>query len=320
MSHAELPLISVIVPVYNRAVFLRQAVASVLAQTHTEFELLLVDDGSTDGTRDEVEQLAQEQPERIRAIRIENRGPGGAREAGRQLARGEFIQYLDSDDLLMPDKFATQVAALEENTSCDIAYGITRLIDEEGQELECPYKESGIPHKLLFPRLLVDRWWNTHTPLYRRSLCNRIGEWATTRMGEDWEYDARAGALGARLVFCDEVVSCHRQHEQGRLTGGRLSAGAARDIAYLIPRLFACAQQANIDRQTAEMQHFSRWAFLVARQCAAFGLINEAHECFQIAKQAEFRRSPSLRISEVLIRLIGWRSFGRLSGLRDRLT
>lgn len=311
-------LVSVIVPVYNRAVYLRHAVDSVLAQDDTDFEILLVDDGSSDDTCDEIARLADEQPRRIRTVRIENRGPGGAREAGRCLAQGEFIQYLDSDDLLMPGKFKTQVRALRENSDCDIAYGITRLIDDEGRELACPYKDSGTRHGTLFPRLLVDRWWNTHTPLYRRSLCDRIGPWATTRMGEDWEYDARAGALGAKLAFCDQVVSCHRQHGQGRLTGGELTAAAVRDIAYLIPRLFACAEQAGVNKDLPEMRHFSRWAFLVARQCAGFGLIPQAEACLAVAKRAELRPSASLYLSECLVRLIGWRAFTKLAGLRDR--
>ena len=183
-------LVSTIVPVYNRAAFLEKAVESVLEQTYPHFEIILVDDGSTDGTSELIENLVNRCSSKIRRKRIENTGPGGAREAGRQLAEGELIQYLDSDDVLMKRKFELQVKALRDNPDCDIAYGITRLIDNHGLELECPYKRSGEKLIYLFPALLVERWWNTHTPLYRRSLCDKIGPWTTGRMCEDWEYDA----------------------------------------------------------------------------------------------------------------------------------
>ena len=311
-------LVSTIIPVYNRGRMLVEAVDSVLAQTYRPIEIIIVDDGSTDETVRIANELA-EGCEEIKVLHVENGGVGRAREAGRLLAAGEFIQYLDSDDLLLPQKFELQVAALQSHTECDIAYGITRLIDETGCELECPYKGSGIRQDTLFPRLLVGRWWNTHTPLYRRSLCDRIGPWSTTRMAEDYEYDARAGALGARLVFCDQLVSSTRQHGQGRLTGGGLTVSIASDEAYLIQRLFAHAQQAGVARESAEMRHFARWAFLVARQCAAFGLIAEAKQCFEVAKQAELRRSTSLWISDILARTLGWKNLGRLAQVRDRI-
>src|SRR5512143_4106165 len=93
-------LVSTIIPVYNRQALLREAVASVLAQSYRPIEIIVVDDGSTDDTLAVCEELAGHRPDVVRTIRISNGGPGLAREAGRRFARGEFIQYLDSDDLL----------------------------------------------------------------------------------------------------------------------------------------------------------------------------------------------------------------------------
>ncbi|MSV36160.1 MAG: glycosyltransferase [Bryobacterales bacterium] len=105
-------LVSTIIPVYNRAGLLREAVDSVLAQTCRNIEIVIVDDGSTDETAVLCDQLAREH-EVIRALHIPHRGRAGlAREAGRRVARGEYIQYLDSDDLIMPEKFTKMVAAL----------------------------------------------------------------------------------------------------------------------------------------------------------------------------------------------------------------
>src|ERR1044071_1274968 len=98
-------LVSTIIPVYNRAGMLREAVESVLAQAYRPIEIIVVNDGSTDDTRCVAEALAATNLNEIRVIHQGNVGPGLAREAGRQAARGEFIQYLDSDDLLLPRKF-----------------------------------------------------------------------------------------------------------------------------------------------------------------------------------------------------------------------
>ncbi|MGD0948065.1 MAG: glycosyltransferase family A protein, partial [Candidatus Binatia bacterium] len=98
-------LITTIIPVYNRPQLLRQAVASVLAQTYQPIEIVIVDDGSTDDTPQVAETLREQHPDEVAVLRQPNRGPGPAREAGRRAARGEFVQYLDSDDLLLPDKF-----------------------------------------------------------------------------------------------------------------------------------------------------------------------------------------------------------------------
>src|SRR4051795_5577813 len=94
-------IVSTIIPVFNRPAMLREAVASVLAQTYRPIEIIIVDDSSTDDTPVVIDELAARHPE-VRGIRRPNGGPGLARESGRGEARGEFIQYLDSDDLLMP--------------------------------------------------------------------------------------------------------------------------------------------------------------------------------------------------------------------------
>ena len=163
-------LVSTIIPVYNRAGMIDEAVQSVLAQTYRPIEIILVDDGSTDDTGAELKRLEQQHPDIIRAATRENGGPGLARETGRQLARGEFIQYFDSDDLLLPRKFEVQVAALQANSECDIAYCRSSVIDQNGKTLRDPSKWTGRNFDTLFPSLLIDRWWHTHTPLYRRSL------------------------------------------------------------------------------------------------------------------------------------------------------
>jgi hypothetical protein len=301
--------VSTVIPVYNRALFLEKAVRSVLCQSYSAVEVILVDDGSTDRTAELIETLVAADPDRVRSTRITNRGPGGAREQGRLIARGEFIQYLDSDDELLPCKFEVQVKALKEHPECGVAYGKTRLIDQAGNVLKAPFKSSGVAKDYLFPALLVDRWWNTLTPLYRRSVCDQVGPWPEMWMAEDWLYDARVGALGTKLVYVDEFVCDYREHSGDRLTGaGEMSFRSLQNFRQLIPELFTCARKAGVNIESPEMQHFSRWAFSLARQLAKAGEIDGAKDCLQTACLAD-QRGPAawdLHLYRLTSSLVGW--------------
>jgi hypothetical protein len=321
-SADEQGLVSVIVPVHNRATLLAEAVGSVLAQTYHRFEIIIVDDGSDDGTTSEAaDDLARAYPAIVRVVHQTNTGVGPAREAARLLARGEFIQYLDSDDRLLPRKLEVQVAALRAAPHAGVAYGMTRLIDRDGRQLEAPYKGSGECRRTLFPALLIDRWWNTHTPLYRRSVCDAAGPWSAMRSGEDWEYDARVGALGTQLVFCDEYVSEHRAHGGPRLSGSpSMTREHAREWAQLLPALAQCAVTAGVQADAPEMLRLARHAFLLARQAGAAGHGVEAAELFAFARQiqaASRTRSFSLWLYGLVATGVGWVISGRFAGMID---
>lgn len=311
-------LVSTIVPVYNRAGLLRKAVQSVVDQTYRPVEVIIVDDGSTDGTSAAVDELAGVHPE-VRCLHVENGGAGRAREAGRRIARGEFIQYLDSDDLLLPRKFEIQVGALRAQPECDIAYGYMRLVTADGHVLRAPSQWTGKTFETLLPALLVDRWWGTHTPLYRRLLLDRVGPWSDMRRGEDWEYEARVAALGPKLVHCHEFVCDDVQHEQERLTG-TFGAAEIPDAGRLLVRLRECASQAGVPLTSPEMMHFSRYAFLMSRWAGAHGLPDLSAELFTLARNStvpECRNGLGFRIYGALAHILGWRIVGSLSCVLD---
>ncbi len=277
--------VSVVIPVRNRADLLRDSIASVAAQSYRPIELIIVDDGSTDETGAVADQLAKEYGSWVQVLHQNASGAGRAREAGRVRASGEFIQYLDSDDRLLSQKFEMQVNTLHSNPACDIAYGITRLIDSDGNIMKEPFKWTGRRIDYLFPTLLVDRWWCTHTPLYRRSLCDRIGAWSDLRYSQDWEYDARAGALGAKLVYVDALVSEHRTHAGTRQTGGGKWLSPSDQVRFF-SQLLACAITAGVTLQDKEMKHFGRWVFAAARRAGIRGDATAAQELLSLASQA----------------------------------
>ena len=314
-------LVSTIIPVHNRPALLREAVVSVLAQTYRPVEILVVDDGSTDETGRESEALAESHPE-VRSIHRENGGPGAARETGRLAAAGEFIQYLDSDDLLLPRKFELQVAGLRNCSDCAVAYGKTRLHAYGDLPTDVAWKRTGEQISTMFPSFLQSRWWGTSTPLYRREVTDLAGSWTDLRNEEDWEYDCRIASNGARLCYVNAFVS-----EERFTTGKHLSAGGAcdpdklRDRARAHEMILQHALVAGIPHNTFEMRHFARELFLLARQCGAAGLAREARTLFELARRIS-RAGQSYSLDFLLYRtgtrLLGWRAMGRLACCLDR--
>jgi glycosyltransferase involved in cell wall biosynthesis len=313
--------VSTIIPVHNRPSLLREAVTSVLAQTYRPIEIIVVDDGSTDETGREAEALAEAHSE-IRAIHRKNGGPGAARETGRVAASGEFIQYLDSDDLLLPRKFELQVAGLRECADCAVCYGKTRFYAYSDRPIDVAWKRTGERISAMFPSFLQSRWWGTSTALYRRAITDWAGRWTDLRSEEDWEYDCRIASKGVRLCYVDGFVS-----EERVITGARLSVGATSDPEKLRDRATAHkmilkhASAAGISHNTFEMQHFARELFLLARQCGAAGLADEARILFDLARQAsgiERSRGIDFLLYSMGARLVGWRAMGTLARGLDR--
>jgi glycosyltransferase involved in cell wall biosynthesis len=318
-------LVSTIIPVYNRAGMLREAVASVLAQTYRPIELIIVDDDSTDDTPRVVDELGQSHPQEIRLIHQSNTGPGLAREAGRQAARGEFIQYLDSDDLLLPEKFAKQVAGLKARPECGVSYGKTRFGKWGEPPNAAPWKRTGESIATMFPSMLESRWWGTSTPLYRRRVTDKAGPWTDLLNEEDWEYDCRIATQDIFLNYVTEFVSEEREHD-----GPRLSRGGARDWHKLLQRAAAHAlilehaRAAAIAETASEMQHFARELFLLSRQCGAAGLAAESKELFGLARRAsgeDRSKGFDFKLYRFVAGIIGWSSIGKLAcysdGIRD---
>lgn len=301
----EAGLVSVIIPVFNRPELLREAVASVLAQEYTQLEIIVVDDGSTDETPGVIEKLRRDQSQRIRVIRIKNAGPGVAREAGRQLANGEFLQYLDSDDLLMPCKLRLQVAALQKHNECAVAYGMTeyRVIGE--QACVKPHKRTGDDLRTIFPAMLSERWWSTNTPLYRRSACDAIGPWLPLRIEEDWEYDCRIAKFCNEVVAVPEYVSVSRSHNfEHACANGSSDPGKLRDRCLARLSILRTALESGFSAQDEHFNRFISESFLVVRQADLAG----ASESIALLK-ALLRSAPraKMRAYSAMRQLLGAR-------------
>jgi hypothetical protein len=252
-------------------------------------------------------------------MRQENGGAGLARETGRQAARGAYIQYLDSDDYLLPNKFTDQVAALQEHPDCAISFGTSRLEDADGRVLDATSRHTAEPITSLFPLLLLERWWHTHTPLFRRWISDAAGPWPAYRP-EDWDLEARMAALRPQLIHCGTTVSVQVDHDSpNRVTRGAKDA-YLRDEAIFLPRLHACALLAGVEPHAPQMALFSRWCFLRARQLDAIGESALADGLLALAcysGSADPARAATWQqpLYLALRRLIGSRAVGGLAGL-----
>ncbi len=171
----ERALVSVILPTFNNEAHLREAIRSVLTQTYRARELIVVDDGSTDGTRAYVESL--DNPE-IRLIVSEHTGnPGRARNLALAAAQGHYIAFLDSDDWWESDKLAAQGAALTRRPECRWCYTGLRGVTDDGREIELFDRRGFVPHDgWILERLAAGgAAVTTSTVMVERALVERVG-------------------------------------------------------------------------------------------------------------------------------------------------
>lgn len=214
-------LVSVIIPTWNRAHFIVEAMDSVWAQTYRPIEMLVVDDGSTDDTREVVRQWRRhhrgDRRFRLRYFRQENRGAPAARNLGLIESRGEFIQFLDSDDVLHCKKLRRQVARFTTDETADFVYsGHALFIASPDQDAEVyPVRRvvgefaDCVPHA--FP-------WNVESGLYARHTCRRVRPWdETLKCWQDLVYHLRVALTGPQVRFVPGALSFAREHAGGRI-------------------------------------------------------------------------------------------------------
>jgi glycosyltransferase involved in cell wall biosynthesis len=220
-------LVSIIVPVYNGASFVQDAVRSALTQTYPSVEVVVINDGSTDASGEVAEELRR-QDSRVRVVHQENKGLSAARNAGIAHAHGEYINFLDADDWLLPTKLDLQVEALESNPSRGIVYSdYVKWFDGT----EFPVRR-GLP-PIPFSELFVYRnWFAPMVPLLRSELVAVVGGFDTgLRASEDWDYWYRC-AQRTEFGYVPGVVAVYRLHgaqmtkDRSRMTNAQLQYAA----------------------------------------------------------------------------------------------
>jgi len=233
-----MPFFSVVIPTYNRASVIGRAIGSVLSQTCQDFEVIVVDDGSSDDTAAMVAAFADP---RIRYIRQDNRGGGAARNAGIDAAIGRFVAPLDSDDEFLPQHLERMKRVLE-NTANVVGYARIVVDRGNGRTLVKPPRAIR-PGENMATYLLCDRGFvPTPTTVVECSVARRVRYSETLRFGEDTDFALRLFLEGCRFVMVEEAGAIwHDVQDPKRTSANRKGTRFAPWVEGLRPHIPARA-------------------------------------------------------------------------------
>ena len=203
----HVPVVSIITPAYNQAAYLLQAVQSVLEQTCQDFELIIVDDGSTDATP---QVLAGIHDPRVKVIHQPNAGLSAARNTGLRASSAPYVTFLDADDLFMPDKLELMSGYLDGHAGIGLVGGGTQIVDQTGR----PLRESvQSPGKMELYELLLGNPFTVTSVMVRKEWIERVGPFdETLRACEDWDMWLRLAYAGCRFAWVEHLVGAYRYH------------------------------------------------------------------------------------------------------------
>ncbi|MDR9402982.1 MAG: glycosyltransferase [Halothece sp. Uz-M2-17] len=207
-----MPKVSIIIATYNYGRYLSQAIESVFKQTYPEWELIVVDDGSTDDTAQIIEPYLHQ----LRYEQQSNQGVAATRNHGLKLANGELIAFLDADDFYLPQKLETQVNFLNSNPSLGLAHSGWLLVNEQGKQI------TTVEPWLNAPQLDLETWlkWKPVLPgpmLFRREWLEKVGGFDTSlRYAEDKDLVFRLAVAGCQAGWVYQPTLCYRQHKSSK--------------------------------------------------------------------------------------------------------
>lgn len=305
-------LISVIVPTYNRDHYLPDLIESVFQQVYRPIELLIVDDGSTDNTerliRKQRSQYTSETKCKLRYLYQENQGAQVARNRGLIESNGEFIQFLDSDDILHPQKFSIQTEALRRSPEASFVSSQYKQF----QDGKLPPMKEYDPKE----ELSSAEHYQTRSPtdvahpeslLYRRRTCSKIGPWdEQLERWQDWEYSFRIATLRLSGIRLPGLFYYGRMHESGSIGDLRYGEeGVSRNLTTLasIDRVIE-----KSDEKRPELHETAYRLYLNTLQRAlASGTDRQIQTVFRRAKTHALDSSRRFRtiILELCYRLVG---------------
>ena len=248
--------VSIIIPMFNQAQYVAQAIESALGQNHRNVEVIAVDDGSTDNTPAVAAQFTGRP--NFKYIRQENTGLPGARNRGLAEATGDYVCFLDSDDYFSPDKTARQAQLLDENPELGFVYCDIVTVDPAGQPAAEQFSIGKISRVLsgnIFQSLMLGGYFPPHTVMIRRSILSELGGF-DPELGGHADYDLwlRMSGAGHKTCYQDEPLAFYRTHPDSMSKDGlhmnETRVATFRKIARLYPDAFA--ESLNHLQQTAQ--------------------------------------------------------------------
>jgi glycosyltransferase involved in cell wall biosynthesis len=206
-------LVSIIVPTYDRSELLRSTLDSLMSQIYSNFEIIVVDDGSPDDKT----KILCESYSKVKYLRIKNSGgPARPRNEGIRLAGGDFIAFVDDDDIWLENKLSKQISILESQPETDLVHHCCQLISEEGELLDEIIGRPGRPEEKsgqVYMRMIGNWTLMTSSVVLRKILVEKVGFFneQMAPAGEDMEYWARCALYGS-FYYMDEPLVLYRKH------------------------------------------------------------------------------------------------------------
>lgn len=307
-----MPLVSIIIPCHNAAAWLHATVASALAQSCPDKEIIVVDDGSTD---ESLHVARRFEPNGVIVRTQANRGASAARNHGLKLARGEFIQFLDADDLLTPDKIATQIERLQrDGTDCVATCRWARFTDNPAHAsfFESEVFQDLAPRDYLLLHTAKQGTIHPAAWLVPRGVADRAGPWdESLSLNDDGEYFARVALASRRLLFSPTGASLYRSGLTGSLSRRR----DQRSLASLLRSIELIAGHLHRTEDTPQ----TRQALADYWQRLAYEVYPESLDIYRRAT-AEARAFGGSQIKptmgarqRMLARVLGWKLARRIA-------
>jgi glycosyltransferase involved in cell wall biosynthesis len=246
------PQVSVIISAYNAAAYVAEAVSSALASSDVTLEVLVVDDGSTDGTWDVLGTFG----DRIRRMRQDNGGPYKARNLAARLARGEWLAFLDADDVWTPDKLQRQLALADESiglvfTDCSNFGTVERVKPRQSDNTQ--FFDGDV-----FEPLLLNNFISLSSVLMRQSWFVQLGGFSEAHTGvQDWDLWLRFASAGGLVALVREPLTRYRLHA-GQMTN-RIGVRAKERVA-VIDRALSSPRGQRVSRAIARQARANVWA------------------------------------------------------------
>jgi len=262
---SEAPQVSVIIPTFNQSGYLVEAIKSVLSQTYTSLEVIVVDDGSTDNTAEVVGAFDS----RVRYLRQSNKGTAAARNAGIAHAKGKWIAFLDHDDLWMPEKLALQIPLFEADPKLGLVYAAIRFFDDRTGRITCehfPGPELGF-HDLLGHQVI-----SLQTSVFPKGVLQEVGGFDESLFGtDDWDLCIRVTARYAAKGVATPLVNIRLHDAHASYAAERMYENewaVVNKNAGMHQNCVACRAAL---RRTARMLRASQYGRRVSRAKAELG-------------------------------------------------
>jgi glycosyltransferase involved in cell wall biosynthesis len=283
------PTVSIIIPCYNTAHFVGDTLASVFAQTRTDFEAIVVNDGSSDA--DALERAVAPYRDRIVYLSQENRGPSAARNTGIRAARGEYVAFLDSDDIWERDYLDVQLAALERDRSIDVLYPDALIFGDSPHAGRRSFELSPSTGEVTFETVVTQECNVFIFATARRDTILRAGMFdESLRSSEDFDLWLRILKAGGRIAYHHKALVRYRRHD------GSLSANTIRMCEHILRVLEKAeslplteSERGAVERERARWRatlqlEIGRQEFLAGNAAGAADNVAEANRYFRRRK------------------------------------